>query len=91
MAWFTTDLETIEEFIGWGFVMLFDAIFLSVVVIIKMLKLNLVLSLISFIPLLLIIIWGGLVEKFMAMRWTNRQKEFDRLYDFTQETSLVLE
>ncbi|UKI49437.1 MAG: hypothetical protein L6U99_12265 [Clostridium sp.] len=28
MAWFTTDLETIEEFIGWGFVMLFDAIFL---------------------------------------------------------------
>lgn len=85
MAWFTTDLETIEEFIGWGFVMLFDAIFLSVVVIIKMLKLNLVLSLISFIPLLLIIIWGGLVEKFMAMRWTNRQKEFDRLYDFTQE------
>ncbi|UKI49436.1 MAG: ABC transporter ATP-binding protein/permease [Clostridium sp.] len=50
-----------------------------------MLKLNLVLSLISFIPLLLIIIWGGLVEKFMAMRWTNRQKEFDRLYDFTQE------
>ena len=85
MAWFTTDLETIEEFIGWGFVMLFDAIFLSVVVIIKMLRLNLVLSLISFIPLLLIIIWGGLVEKFMAMRWTNRQKEFDRLYDFTQE------
>ena len=28
MAWFTTDLETIEEFFGWGSVMLVDAMFL---------------------------------------------------------------
>lgn len=27
MAWFTTDLETIEEYLGWGTIMLFDATF----------------------------------------------------------------
>ena len=48
MAWFTTDLETIEEFFGWGSVML--------------------------------------VEKFMALKWEQRQTEFDKLYDFSQES-----
>lgn len=86
MAWFTTDLETIEEFLGWGSVMLFDATFLSVLVIVKMLMLDWVLSLILFIPLALIVVWGALVEKFMAIKWDNRQKQFDALYDFSQES-----
>lgn len=86
MAWFTTDLETIEDFLGWGSVMLFDATFLSLLVIVKMLMLDWVLSLILFIPLMLIVVWGALVEKFMSIKWDNRQKEFDKLYDFSQES-----
>ncbi len=86
MAWFTTDLETIEEFFGWGSVMLVDAIFLSVLTLYKMIKLDWALSCILLIPLVLIVIWGMLVEKFMALKWENRQKQFDRLYDFSQES-----
>ncbi len=86
MAWFTTDLETIEEFLGWGTIMLFDAGFLTVLVIIKMLRLDVALSLIVFVPLILIAVWGGLVEKFQAKKWNERQEEFDKLYDYSRES-----
>lgn len=86
MAWFTTDLETIEEFFGWGSVMLVDAMFLSILALYKMFSLDWVLSCILLIPLVLIIVWGMLVEKFMALKWEQRQTEFDKLYDFSQES-----
>ncbi len=86
MAWFTTDLEQIEEFFGWGSVMLVDALFLSVLTLYKMFMLDWVLSCILILPLVLIVVWGMLVEKFMAMKWEYRQKEFDKLYDFSQES-----
>ncbi len=86
MAWFTTDLETIEEFFGWGSVMLVDAMFLSVLALYKMFSLDWALSCILLIPLALIIVWGMLVEKFMALKWEQRQNEFDKLYDFSQES-----
>ncbi len=86
MAWFTNDLETVEEFLSWGSVMLFDAVFLSVLVIVKMVMLDWVMTLILLIPVVLIIVWGALVEKFMAMKWDERQKQFDNLYDFSQES-----
>lgn len=83
---FTADLETIEEFLGWGTIMLFDASFLAILVIVKMILLDWVLSLIVFVPLILIAVWGALVEKFMAAKWTERQNEADRLYDFSRES-----
>lgn len=86
MAWFTTDLETIEEFFGWGSVMLVDAMFLSVLALYKMFALDWVLSCILLLPLILIVVWGMLVEKFMALKWEQRQTEFDKLYDFSQES-----
>lgn len=85
MSWFTTDLETIEEFFSWGSIMLVDAIFLSTFVIFKMVRLDFALSLLAAVPILLIIVWGALVEKFMANKWEMRQKAFDELYDFSQE------
>ena len=91
MAWFTNDLETIEEYFGWGTIMLVDAFFMGILVIVKMVSLNLALSLLTAFPVVLIIIWGALVEKFMAQKWDERQKAFDSLYDFTQENLQVLE
>ena len=85
MAWYTNDLETVEEYFGWGSIMLVDAIFMTILVIYEMIKLDVALSLVTAIPVVLIIIWGGLVEKFMALKWDKRQKAFDDLYDFTQE------
>ncbi len=86
MAWFTTDLETIEDYLGWGTIMLFDASFLTVLVIIKMVRLDWVLSLIVAVPLVLIAVWGALVEKFQAAKWEERQAEFDKLYDYSRES-----
>lgn len=92
MDWFTNDLETVEEFIGWGFIMMVDSIFLSIFVIVKMVVLDFVeigdglLSGLSAIPIIFIIIWGALVEKIMSEKWEFRQKEFDRLYDYSRES-----
>lgn len=86
MAWFTTDLETIEDFLGWGTIMLFDAGFLTILVIVKMVRLDWVLSLVVFVPLVLIAVWGALVEKFQAAKWSERQAEFDKLYDYSRES-----
>jgi len=85
MSWCTTDLETIEEFTGFGTVQLVDGFFLGVLVIIRMFRLDWALAILSLIPMVLIIIWGGLVEKYMALKWEERQGEYDKLYDFTQE------
>lgn len=86
MAWFTNDIETIQEFLGWGTIMLVDSTFLALIVVVQMFFLEPILSLIAIIPILLIAVWGALVEKFMSERWENRQKSFDNLYNFSQET-----
>ena len=86
MSWFTNDVETIEEFFGWGTVMIIDGLFLSIFVIYKMLSYNVPMSILIFIPLFLIVIWGAFVEKIMAERWENRQNAYDELYDFSRES-----
>ena len=86
MSWFTTDLEQIEEYCGFGTVTIVDAFFLGILVIVRMIMLDWVLSIIAFIPMILIIIWGFLIEKYMSIKWAQRQENFDSLYDFTQET-----
>lgn len=86
MSWFTTDLETLEEYLGWGTLMMIDAIFLTVFTVIKMFALDWALSAIAIIPIILIAVWGALVEKFMGLKWKERQEAFDSLYDFSQES-----
>jgi len=85
MAWFSTDLEAIEEYIGWGSIMTVDSTFLSFLVIYKMIKMDYVLTIVVIIPMILLIFWGAIAEKFMVQKWEDRQKHFDMLYDFTQE------
>lgn len=86
MAWFTNDLETIEEYLGWGTIMLVDAFFLSLIVIIKMFFIDFALAIFALIPISLIVVWGALVEKFMAIKWTQKLEAYDRVSDFAQET-----
>ena len=77
MAWFTNDLETVEEYLGWGTIMLIDAIFLTLFASAKMIMSNWQLSILVFIPLLLIALWGFFGEHFCSKMWENRQKSFD--------------
>ena len=86
MSWFTTDLETIEEYCGFGVVTIVDAFFLGTLVIVRMIMIDYVMAIIAFIPMLLIMVWGFLIEKFMSKLWLERQENYDRLYDYTQET-----
>ena len=85
MAWFTNDLENVEEFFGFGTVMIVDAVFLSAFALIKMFMLDMVLAFFVLPPIALIIIWGALVERIMSKKWDERQNAFDKLYDFSQE------
>lgn len=85
MSWFASDIEAIEEFIGWATIMIVDAIFLSGLTIFKMVKLDLILCLIGIVPLVALIFWGNRVEKTMSDKWEERQKNFDKLYDYTHE------
>lgn len=85
MAWFTTDLETIEESLGFGLTMSVDAIFLLGFTLVKMIVLSWQLTVICSIPIILIIVWGALVEKYMSLKWDARQKSFDNIYDYAQE------
>ena len=86
MSWFTNDLETISEYFSWGTIMMVDAIFLGVITTIKMVtRIDVWMTLICFIPLLLIIVWGFLGEKFFMKKWEERQEAYDKVYDFAQE------
>ena len=51
MSWFTTDLETIEEYCGFGVVTIVDAFFLGALVIVRMIKIDYVMAIIAFIPM----------------------------------------
>lgn len=85
MTRFTTDLETIEEYLGWGTIMLVDAFFLSLIVIIKMIRVDYMLAIVALIPILLIVIWGALVEIFMTKKWQEKMHAYDAVSDVVQE------
>ena len=85
MSWFNNDLETISEYFSWGTIMMVDAIFLGIITTIKMVRLDLWMTLICFAPLLLVVVWGFLAEKFFMKKWEERQSAYDELYDFAQE------
>lgn len=85
MSSFTTDIEAIEEFAGWGTIMIVDALFLSTLSLYKMIKLDRILTLIVILPMAALIVWGNIAERSMSQKWMERQENFDRLFDFTQE------
>lgn len=86
MSWMTSDTEEIQEYLGWGTVMLVDGFFMTGLVLVRMFMKNWMLTLFILLPLILIIIWGLLIEKVMAKLWNTRQSVFDNLYDYCEET-----
>ena len=86
MSWFTNDIEQVSDYLGFGVVMMVDGFALGLMCFIKIAILSWQFLIILLLPMILIIIWGLLVEKFMADNWTKRQEAFDKLYDFAQES-----
>lgn len=85
LNWFTSDVDEIGEFFGWGTVMFVDAIFMTIITLVSMIQVSIWMTLIAAVPLILIAVWGAIVEKFFTMRWEARQSATDKLYDFSQE------
>lgn len=85
MSLFTNDIDTINECFGDGALMLFDALALGGLSLYKMFKINPVLTLVSFIPMILMGIMSYIVGHYMMKKWELRQEAFSKLSDFTQE------
>ena len=86
MSLFTNDLDTVQECFGWGIMMLFDALLLGIMALIKMLRMNVTLALLSMIPMILLLVCSLVVGKYMSIKWEKRQEAFSMLSDFSQET-----
>ncbi len=85
MSLFTNDLETIQECFGWGVMMFCDAVFLGVMAIAKMMRMNMRLALLSLIPMTLLLLVSTTIGKYMMKKWELRQERFSDLSDFSQE------
>lgn len=85
LSYFSSDLETLEEAFGFGIVQLVDGIFLLVISLIKMFRLQPVLTAILLIPLLLLGVCAFFVDKLMEKKYERRQKAFEDMSDFAQE------
>ena len=86
MSLFTNDLDTVQECFGWGIMMFFDALLLGVLAIIKMWRMDPLLTGLSLIPMALLLASATVVGKYMTKKWDIRQEAFSRLSDFSQES-----
>ena len=86
MSLFTNDLDTVQECFGWGIMMFFDAVLLGILAIIKMVKMNWAMTLLSMIPMVLLLLCATIVGKYMTKKWDVRQQAFSNLSDFAQES-----
>ena len=86
MSLYTNDLETVQDCFGSGCLMLFDAVLLGTMSLVKMFRMNPVLSAFSLIPLVLLLAASTLVGKELTKRWDKRQEAFSRLSDHSQES-----
>ncbi len=86
MAFFSNDAETVRSSFGRGLLMLFDSLFLGVLVIARMIAMDWRLTLLSTIPLLFLGFVGYSIIKKMRLKFKLRQDAFEHMSDFTQES-----
>lgn len=86
MSLFTNDLETVQDCFGSGVMMLFDALFLGGLAVIKMWRMDRLLTVLSLIPMSLLLCTAVVIGKYMMKKWDRRQEAFSGLSDFSQES-----
>ena len=86
MSLFTNDLETVQDCFGMGILMLMDALFLGLLAIFKMARMDALLTLLSLVPMVLLLSVGTIVGKRMTDSWEKRQEVTAKLSDFSQES-----
>ncbi len=86
MSLFTNDLDTVQECFGWGVMMFFDAVLMGVLAIRKMLQMDLLLTVLSLIPMAFLLGSATIVGRQLTKKWDIRQEAYSRLSDFSQES-----
>ena len=86
MSLFTNDLDTVQECYGWGFMQFFDALILGTMSILKMWRMDHMLTVLSLIPMALLFACASIVGSVMTKKWDYRQECFSNLSDFSQES-----
>ena len=86
MSLFTNDLDTIQECFGWGIMMFFDAVLMGALAVMNMWKMNHMLTILSLIPMALLLASATVVGSYMMKKWDIRQEAFSKLSDFSQES-----
>ncbi len=86
MSLFTNDLDTIQESFSWGLLMMCDAIFLGFLAIVKMWKMDVLLTSLSLIPMAFLLVSSIIVGNQLTKKWDARQEAFSTLSDFSQES-----
>ena len=86
MSLFTNDLDTVQECFGWGVMMFFDAVMLGIMAVVKMWRMDGLLTILSMIPMVFLLASATIVGKNLARKWDARQEAYARLSDFSQES-----
>ena len=86
MSLFTNDLDTIQECFGWGFLHFFDAAMLGTMAILKMWRMDHLLTGLSLIPMLFLFLSSTVIGRYMMKKWDHRQAVFSKLSDASQES-----
>ena len=86
MSLFTNDLDTVQECFGWGIMMFFDALLLGVLAVIRMWRMDTLLTCLSMIPMAFLLCAATIIGKHMTIKWEKRQEAYSNLSDFSQES-----
>ena len=86
MSLYTNDLETFQECFSWGIMESCDAVFLGTLAIIKMWRMNPLLTGFALIPMACLMGASIIVGNKMSEKWDRRQEAFSNLSDFAQES-----
>lgn len=85
MAHYTNDLEAVRRAVGPGIIMIFDALFMTILTFWWMFKVNVKLTLIASIPLIILAVFGSVIRVKLRKKFKELQQSFEDMSDFTNE------
>ena len=85
MAHYTNDLEAVRRAMGPGIIMIFDALFMTILTFWWMFKVNVKLTVIASIPLIILAIFGSIIRVRLRSKFKELQQSFEEMSDFTNE------
>ncbi len=86
MAYFTNDVEAVRRTVGFGMIMVVDTFFMGGIVLVRMYRIDPMLTLFTAVPMLFITFIGMVMGKTLREKFKLAQKAFEMLSDFTNES-----